>query len=175
VTLLQELETEDASDWQSKLCDLYASQSTVHTNLLDYRLTIHGISHAYSPVLLLWIRFNTIKKTSLAIESNSRLLIWALLTIALCKRNSLYRKPSMMLSDTYFSKGVFRGNSDASLMKVGSEFQASCDRRMMFLGSVSAKFCHHSSQGSLTVLENHRLPEVRQVQAPKHLRKSYSG
>lgn len=122
------------------------SVSMVHANLLDDRHTSHGISHAYSPVLLLCTRFNTTRKTSLATDNNSPLsLIWALFTIALCNKNSLYRNPRMMVSDTYFSKGFFRGNSDGSLMKLGSEFQASCDRRKMFLSSVSTKVCHHSS------------------------------
>jgi hypothetical protein len=103
------------------------------------QLTIQGMSQAYCPVLLLLIMFNTIENTSLEIESNSRLLIWALFTIALRKRNSLYRKSRTTESDTYFSSAVFRGNSDGSLMKAGSEFQASCDRRMMFLRSVSTR------------------------------------
>lgn len=152
-----------------------SGSSRVHTNhFSNIRLTIHGKSHAYSPLLLLRIRLSTIGNTSLATESNSRLLIWALFTIALCKRNSLYRKPSTTESDTYFSKGVFRGNAVASLMYMGSEFQASCDRRMMFLGCISARFYHHSSHDILTVLKNHRLPEVRQAQAREHPHRSYS-
>lgn len=148
--------------------------SGVHWSSFQNKLTIHGKSHAYSPLLLLWIRFITIEKTSLAMESNSRLLIWTFFATALCKRNSLYRNPSTTESDTYFSKGVFRGNAIASLMKTGSELQASCDRRMMFLGSVSASVHQQSLQGILTVLRNYLLPEVRQAQAREHLRRSYS-
>lgn len=89
VALLQELEAQDAGDWQRKLCDLYECQPVINTRLFPSNLTIHGMSHAYCPLLLWWSIFSTMEKTSFETEINSRLLIWALFTIALCKRNSL--------------------------------------------------------------------------------------
>jgi succinate-acetate transporter protein len=89
VALLQELEPQNAGDWQRKLCDLYAWSAFDKYASVPSNLTTHGMSYAYCPRLLWWSIFNTMEKTSLETEINSRLLIWALFTIALCKRNSL--------------------------------------------------------------------------------------
>ena len=79
-----------------------------------------------------------------------------------------------MVSDTYFSKEVFRGNAVASLMKMGSEFQAFWDRHMIFLSSVSVRLDHQSAKGIHTVLKNHYPPEVQRAQALARPHRSYS-